>query len=54
MTYSLRQARANKMNVDIENAFTALNELHRFICSNDISFRYPTLNATEEINKFFP
>lgn len=54
MFYSLKQARANKMNVDVFNALTELNNLHQFISDKNLAFNYPTVSATEEISMYFP
>ena len=54
MYYSLRQARANKTDIDIESAFVELNELHRYISINNIPFSYPPVTATEEISMYYP
>ena len=54
MYYSLRQARIIKSDVDIESAFIELNTLHRYISTNNISFNYPAVTATEEISMYFP
>ncbi len=53
LSYSLRMARANRMHVDMEAAFIELNFLHKYISSNDLSFDYPEIAATEEAVMFF-
>jgi WD40 repeat protein len=54
MNYALQLARANKNSIDAGNAFIELNKLHRDITLNDLSFNYPAIGATEEVNMFFP
>ena len=54
MNYSLKMGRANKVDIDIENAFVELNNLHRYISTNNIPFNYPAITATEEISMYFP
>lgn len=54
LTLSLRQSRANKINIDIETAFIELNDLHRSISINNQLFNYPAIAATEETSMFYP
>ena len=52
--YSLRQSRALGLKGGIENAFVELNNLHRYISINDLSFAYPEVAVTEEVAMYFP
>lgn len=54
MYYSLKHARANRLNVDAFNALTELNKLHKYISDNNLDFNYPSISATEEISMFYP
>lgn len=53
MSYSLKLARANKLPIDINNAFIALNGLHQLIRKKNLPFSYPSVTATEETPAFF-
>lgn len=54
LTWSLQLARANKINIDIEAAFTELVGLHQLISKNKLPFNYPPVASTEEADVFFP